>query len=186
MEADKLDQLFEKLENNFDIEEPAVGHQNRFLSKLRQADSKVVEIRSQRSLWRPLLAVAASIALVMVLVIGSGNSSNSRELASISEEMATTQDFFTAAISSELKKLSAIDTPEYQDLIVDALFQIKLLEEAYIELRIDLDESGDDQRVIHAMISNFQNRINILQNVLEQINELEQLKTLNNEDSYTL
>ena len=43
----------------------------------------------------------------------------------------------------------------------------------------DLLESGNDKRVIHAMIQNFQQRIDLLSEVLEQI---ENIKSLNNQN----
>ena len=77
-------------------------------------------------------------------------------------------------------------TPEFQDLVVDALFQIELMEQNYIKLKKDLTTSGNDKRVISAMISNFQDRIDILNNVLNQIEELKTEKTIDNENSSTL
>ena len=111
---------------------------------------------------------------------------NARELASVSPEMATTQDFFTNAIATELEKLKKEQSPEFQKLIVDALFQIELLEQNYEKLKLDLNESGDDKRVIHAMINNFQTRIDILETVLNQIEEQKQLNNITNENSSTL
>ena len=100
--------------------------------------------------------------------------------------MATTQDFFTNTITTELKKLNSEESPEYQDLIVDTMFQMKILEENYKQLKLDLSISGQDERVIYAMISNFQDRIYLLQNVAEQIDDLKQTKNEQNENSITL
>ena len=77
--------------------------------------------------------------------------------------MAKTQNFFTNAISVEIEKLNNELTPEFQDLVVDALFQIELLDQNYNKLKQDLTDSGNDKRVINAMISNFQDRIDILE-----------------------
>ena len=46
------------------------------------------------------------------------------------------------------------------------MFQMKVWEENYEQLKLDLEASGKDERVIYAMISNFQDRIDLLQNVL--------------------
>ena len=56
----------------------------------------------------------------------------------------------------------------------------------YEKLKLDLTSSGEDKRVIYAMITNFQNRIDLLENVLEQIEEIKQLKNSNNENITTL
>ncbi|MGB1308359.1 MAG: hypothetical protein ACPG6B_05580, partial [Oceanihabitans sp.] len=98
------------------------------------------------------------------------------DLASISPEMAETQNFFTTTIASELTKLEKETNPEAKILIQDAMLQIIRLEKQYTNLKEDLLESGDDKRVIYAIISNFQNRIDILQNTLKQIENIKQLK----------
>ena len=184
MNSDKLTEFFRTHEGAFDLEEPQAGHEQRFLHKLN-AEKSGGGGSTAFDGWKSFLMIAASIALIMVLVVGLGGK-NSRDLANVSPELAQTQDFFTTAISAELQKLNNEESPEYQDLVVDALFQIKLLEEDYQQLKLDLEDSGDDKRVIHAMIKNFQNRIDILEQVSEQIDELKQLKITENENSSTL
>ena len=100
--------------------------------------------------------------------------------------MQTTQEFFTTAISAEIEKLEAEQSPEFQKMIIDALFQIELLEQNYNRLKQDLNTSGEDKRVVLAMINNYQNRIDILQNVLNQIDELKNNNEFNNENTSTL
>ena len=187
MKNNNLNTLFKNLEKDFDIETPRLGHQQRFLDKLNNQKENVVLItKPQQSIWKPLIGIAASVAILISLFVGFQQDNNSKDLASVSPEMATTQDFFTNAITSELEKLNSEETPEFQDLIVDALFQIKILEENYELLKIDLNESGDDKRVIYAMIANFQNRIDVLQNVLQHIEDVKQLKNNTYENSSTI
>ncbi len=187
MNNDNLNTLFENLNEDFNIEAPNSGHKQRFFDKLNSQNTVALQTqKSVRTLWRPLIGVAASIILIISVFAGVQQDSNTKDLASISPEMATTQYFFTNAISEELEKLNSEEYPEFQDLIVDALFQIKVLEENYQQLKSDLTESGDDKRVIYAMISNFQSRIDLLQNVVEQIDDLKQNKNEQNENSSTL
>jgi len=187
MTNDNLNNLFKNLEKDFDVETPGLGHQQRFLDKLNnQKDSIVLMAKPQRNFWKPLVSIAASIVLLISLFIGFQIDGNSKDLASVSPEMAKTQDFFTNVITNELEKLNSEETPEFQELIVDALFQIKILEENYEQLKLDLTESGDDKRVIFAMINNFQNRIDLLQNVVEQIDNLKQQNIKQNENSTTI
>ena len=91
-----------------------------------------------------------------------------------SDFFSKTQDFFTSTIALELTKLNNERSPETEALINDALKQLDILEKDYNKLKIDLTESGNDKRVIYAMITNFQNRIEILQNVMQNIEEVKQ------------
>jgi hypothetical protein len=187
MSKNNLNSIFENLKADFDVEEPNAGHENRFLTKLRNQNREVIELsKPKTNFWKPFLSIAASIVLIVTVFISITNSNKPHDLASISPEMAETQNFFTNAISAELEKLNRELTPEFQDLVVDALFQIELLEQNYIKLKEDLTVSGNDKRVINAMISNFQDRIDILNNVLNQIEELKSSKTETYENSTTL
>ncbi len=187
MSDDNLNTIFKNVEGQFDTEEPAIGHKQRFLDKLNNQNAVVIAQRkSVLRLWKPILSVAASVVLLLTISFAVLKSNASTDLASISPEMATTQDFLTNTITTELEKLNSEESPEYQDLIVDALFQIKILEENYKQLKLDLNISGKDERVIYAMISNFQDRIDLLQNVVEQIDDLKQTKNEQNENSTTL
>jgi hypothetical protein len=187
MNKDNLNTMFKNIREDFNFEEPNAGHKKRFLDKLN-SQSTIVEHKSNsvRKLWRPLIGAAASVLLLISVFVGIQQDGNTRDLANLSPEMANTENFFLNTITSELEKLNSEDSPEYQELIVDALFQIKILEENYEQLKLDLNKSGDDKRVIYAMISNFQNRIDLLQNVVEQIDNLKQQKTEQNENSSTL
>ena len=114
------------------------------------------------------------------------NQPEALDLASVSPELSETQDFFTVTIENELKKLNEERSPLTEQIINDALIQIQILEKDYQNLKTDLIESGQDQRVIYAMISNFQNRIDILNTVLEQIEDVKQLKNNTNEPKNTI
>jgi len=187
MSKDNLNIIFKNKVGQFDTEEPAIGHKQRFLDKLNNQNTVVVtEKKSVFKLWRPIIGIAASVVLLITVSVGVFKGNNSIDLASISPEMATTQDFFTNTITTELEKLNSEESPEYQDLIVDTMFQMKILEENYEQLKLDLDISGQDERVIYAMISNFQDRIDLLQNVVEQIDNLKQTKNEQYENSTTL
>ncbi len=179
MKKDNINQLFEKLEKDFDVEIPNLGHQERFLSKLKLADSKV-EKRASKTIrhWKPFLAVAATILLCFGLIIILNQPPVTNGLASVSPEMSKTQDFFTSTIENELNKLNKERSPETKVLIDDALKQLTILENNYKILTKDLSESGDDKRVIYAMISNFQNRIDVLQTVIERVDAIKQLKQM--------
>lgn len=187
MEKNNLEVLFENLKNEFNIENPRNGHEDRFLAKLKGQDSKVVELKTRKSnFWKPFIAVAASVILCVSIFMVLQQKPEIKDLASISPELSETQDFFTTAIAQELATLDSERTPETESIIKDALNRIDLLEKEYATLRVDLTESGDDKRVIYAMISNFQNRIDLLQNVLKQIEEVKQLNQNNNENKITI
>ncbi len=175
MDTNHLDNRLKTLFQEQDVPhlEPKDGHRYRFLQKLNEQNKKPVK---RLLFWKPL-AVAASFLILFGLAVPFMNpGSTQADLASISPEFAQTQQFFTSTIKRELATLKAEKSPETIVLIEDALEQMEVLEKEYATLKKDLVKSGQDDRVIHAMISNFQSRIDLLQNVLEQIDQLKTLK----------
>lgn len=186
MSNENIDKLFKNLNGSFDVEIPNSGHHQRFLKKLNNANEIVSAPTKRRNIWKPFVSIAASVVILLGLFLGIQTETNAKDLASISPEMSKTQSFFTATISEELDKLKNETTPETKILVDDALLQLELLETEYDKLKIDLSKSGNDKRVIYAMISNFQNRIALLQNVLQQIEEVKLLKQNTNENETTI
>jgi uncharacterized protein YsxB (DUF464 family) len=177
MEKDTIDELFDNLKGEFDINQPKQGHELRFLDKLKTNDLAVNETNKSSGFnWKPFLAIAASLVICFSVFMTIQNTPETLDLASVSPELSETQDFFTITIANELKKLNNERSPLTESIITDALVQFQSLEKEYQNLKTDLTESGNDQRVIYAMISNFQNRIDILTTVLEQIEDVKQLK----------
>ncbi len=175
---DNLDNIFKELENQFDIEEPNIGHFNRFEAKLNRSG----HLFSKRNFKRlSYIAVAASIVMLFGVWLGASFSDAGMELASISSEMEETQSYFVSTIEKELETIEKERNGDTEQLISDALTQLNKLEEQYRTLTIELKESNEDKRIIYAMISNFQQRIEILQSLLIQIEDVKQIKNQNNE-----
>ncbi|MBA6152574.1 hypothetical protein [Gelidibacter maritimus] len=176
MKTDKLEELFRNLDGDFDLETPELGHQKRFFNKLNSINTNPIVHAPKRKSNTLLLSIAASLLICFGLFIFLQNRTDVNDLASVSAELSQTQHFFTTAITAELNKIKAQRNPDNEILISDALKQLELLEKNYERLKVDLKESGNDQRVIYAMISNFQSRIDILENVLTSIENLRELK----------
>lgn len=177
MKKDEIESLFEGLAGGFDIHETPTGHQKRFLEKLHAQNEQA----QKRTWWKPL-SVAASIAAILLTATFFLKSEPAKaDLASVSPEMAKTQSFFVATINKELRTLQSFDSPEAKALVDDALKQIAVLENEYQTLTVHLAESGNDQRVIYAMISNFQKRIELLEQVVQTMEEIKNLKAYRNE-----
>ncbi|WP_178985696.1 hypothetical protein [Winogradskyella helgolandensis] len=183
MKKDNLESLFDNLKDQFDVETPQNNHEQRFLEKLKANDTTSTEIKKQSGFnWKPYLAIAATIVICFGLFTTLQQQPEEFDLASVSPKMSETQNFFTVTIENELKKLNKERSPLTEQIISDALIQIQLLETDYQKLKTDLTESGKNQRVIYAMISNFQTRIDILNTVLEQIETVKQFKSNSNEN----
>ncbi len=179
---DNIEQLFKKLEGQFDLDAPTLGHQDRFLQKLKGQQGFAEAPKKRANWWKPMM-LAASIALLLGLYLGNVFFNNPTELEEISPQMAETQVYFTSLIEQELAKVKLEENQDTKVIVDDAMEQLEKLEDDYEELKTQLLENGDDSRLIHAMIQNFQNRIDLLQTVLIQIDEVKLLKNIQNENT---
>ena len=123
------------------------------------------------------MAIAASKALLVTLFIGVPKQDPGMQLAEISPEMEETQSFFISTIQNELETIDAQRTDENKEIIDNALEQLKRLEEEYNQLTIELEHSEQDKRIVYAMINNFQQRIEVLQTLLQQLDEINEIKS---------
>ncbi|MDY7395598.1 hypothetical protein UMM65_10120 [Aureibaculum sp. 2210JD6-5] len=180
---DKLEEKFLELRDQFDTEEPEVGHFLRF-------EERLAKQKPEKPKWNPTtwkwLAVAASIALIFSIGFNTFKPEpKGLELADVSPEMQETQSFFVSTIQNELKQVASKRNADNKEVIDDALAQLDILEKEYESLKVELKTSNEDNRVIYAMIANFQQRIEVLQFLLQQIDEIEQLKIQQNENTIT-
>ncbi|WP_417237012.1 hypothetical protein [Bizionia paragorgiae] len=184
MKNDTIDTLFKH--QDFDMATPPSGHQARFLKKLeaQHQGGGFSESTFRRELWKPLAAIAATVVLLIALTFTLKPTPAVNDLANVSPELANTQSFFTSVINEKLNTINNEKSPETTLLIKDAMLQMESLEKEYKQLKIDLTESGNDKRVIHAMINNFWNRINLLKEVVATIESLKTTKY--NTDEITL
>jgi len=170
-----MEDFFKNNKENFDLAEPNIGHFERFQAKLEAKDES--SDKKGGTPWY-ILAVAASVLLFFGYWMGNYNQSSSTqgiELAEVSPEMEETQNFYLATIQKEVEVIRTKQTTANQKIIDDAFIQLELLETNYRKLTLELKESNADKRVIYAMITNFQTRLEILQNLMDQLEEFEEL-----------
>jgi len=167
-----LEKLYSDKSRDFDLREPDAGHFERFQSRLKAQEKK-----SSKVIYWPWLSVAAAILIIFGIWYGKDlNQNKGLELADVSPKMEETQSFFMQTIQKEIKTIEKNKTPENQKIIDDAFSQLNILEKDYKKLTLELKESDEDKRVIFAMITNFQKRIEILQNLMEKLEDLEKFK----------
>ena len=127
------------------------------------------------------MAIAASLALVISVGLNIFNSTSNAPTEN--NEFKKTEFYFASVLQTELDKLEAEKDPFTQKLVDDTLLQLNKLEEDYQKLEKALEQPGDQKLILNAMITNFQTRINLLQDVLTQIEEIKKLKNDSHENN---
>jgi hypothetical protein len=177
MKEDQFNELLNALTELPDREEPAVGHQERFLEKLNAVKEKGNGSLRRLDWWKPL-SIAASIVLVLGIFLGSQlwDKGVDKRITEISPEVSNTEFYFANLIEQQVAQLESENSPETRKIIDDTMLQLDQLESDYNQLKKDLLNGGNSKFILSAMIQNFQTRIDLMQDVLNQI---ETIKTLN-------
>jgi|Marorgknorr_s2lv_3_1036020.scaffolds.fasta_scaffold21685_2 uncharacterized protein (DUF3084 family) len=160
---DQLDTFFEN--SNFDTDVPRFGHLERFEKRLNPTGKK----KTFSYKW---MSIAASIILMLGFWLGTNQTNSTIVLADVSPQMQEAENFFVTTISQEIREIERFRNPKTEQVIEDALNQLEKLEDKYQELVKELNDSNKDRRVIYAMINNYQSRIEVLQNVFKQVDEI--------------
>lgn len=171
---DNLDDFFS--ENNFDIHEPNLNHEARFLQKLQPQKKKTTFS------WK-WMSVAASIVLLIGFSLGSYHQKKQFDLANVSPKMKEAQDFFVSTINQEIKEVEKYRNIETESIIEDSLDKIQELEESFEIFKLELKTQENEHDIIKRMIGNYQQRLIILKNLMLQLDIINNtIKNLHEQD----
>lgn len=169
MTKDAIDKLFEDLDDQWDVHEPAAGHADRFRDRLEQKRTRRIS-----PIWWAAAAVVMLMGLWPILKTDFAHRPQTGlELAS--KQTRETDSIFTAMIRAELEQVKAKRNPVNQKMVQDALVQMEQLDRDYEKIKQELLRSGESKQLIHAMIANLKTRIQFLENVLEHLENNEKL-----------
>lgn len=165
MSSNSFNHEFEN--QNWDFQNPANGHEKRFLRKLNLKNAK------KQTFWKPL-AIACSLVIGFGLIYFISNSISNQSTTEVvfSPQVQETNDYFSSIISNELANLKQNETPQSKQLITDALKEMELLEKDYNKLKLEIKKNGENKQIIYALITNMQTRITFLKNVLDQVHSI--------------
>ena len=168
---DKLHDYFTN--QSFDFQEPHTGHFERFERKLAQPKKRQFN-------WQ-WMSIAASLVLGFTFWLGSYTQKRTIDMADISPKMEEVQNYFVSTIYQELHTVEKNRNLETETIIEEALDAIEELEDEYKNFVQELNNNGDQRRLLNAMVNNYQQRLDILENVLKQIDQIKNPKLLNDE-----
>ncbi|PHS06250.1 MAG: hypothetical protein COA88_10850 [Kordia sp.] len=163
----------------FDIEVPNSGHKARFIEKL--AKKNTPEKKSNNNNYWYL-----NIAAAFIICIGSFsiyNSKNNTETSAVENpfiDISNAQFHLEGIVKRELVKLELERNTTTENIIDGALSQLEFLEQEQHKLEGQL-KVNYDKRIIKALVDNFQYRIQLLENVMQQIEITKEIKIENYE-----
>jgi len=174
--------------SDFDDHEVPTGHEARFQSRLKQSNRKSFD------LW-------FKIAAAVVIVVGIGVLFQNGQPNNLNPTVETVADlklerhfaerpeieevsrYYEQSLNQQFSALEEFYPDKDSRLLIEETkVLIAKLREDYTELEKELKSTGDE-RVVLAMIQNYQKRISLLEELVEKLTYIKHLKQSENEES---
>jgi hypothetical protein len=180
---DKLDKIFFEHRADFD-EEPQNGHFERFEQRLNQSETK-----NRKPLLSPFLKVAAVLVIVLLsanlfFTIRSSKQKN-KETASTRNEIKEASFYYTSKINTGIRELETmanegIGSPSE---IVQIKHELSEMDSLFLNLQQEYKANPNDERIINAMIEYYQTKLDIVNTIKTDLENVKQLKRKYNENT---
>lgn len=181
---DKLDKLFNDQRESFD-EEPLEGHFQRFEAKLDQYHTK----KGGFAIAWPFLKVA-SVVIILLLCANlvayflPGKEAGNQPMFANSE-LNETAIFYTTRINSgmsSLKRMAEQGIGSEQEL-KQVNREMAEMDSLYRDLQKEYSKNPNDERVINAMIEYYQTKLNIINTIKSDLDNVKSIKNKKHENS---
>lgn len=172
-----LKKYIRKNRDSFDEKEPLEGHFDRFKQRLEaRKPAKKVNLF--------MVAAAAAVAgLILTGTLGilynnsslNRSNSNNLSLGVISPELKEVEDYYQSQINAkynQIKSLKESSAPEIESEVNKTINDMDL---GYYLLKKDLSNSPKQERIISAMIQQYQVRIDMLDQILKTLQNFSQI-----------
>lgn len=178
-----MQNLENKIMNNrpeFDHNEPGDGHFERFRMKLQHANlGKRFHIPYYLRIAAVLLFVSISSIAIYEYIRPSQESAKGYTIGQISPEYREVEDFFIHTINTKYNVLESLNKGDNEQtkMIRDELKEMDIV---FQNLSKELQHEPTNERLINAMIQHYQMKLEILNSIIDQLEEIKQITSKNN------
>jgi hypothetical protein len=179
---DELNKIFKEHRAEFE-EEPKEGHFDRFGERLRLSTSK-------RKGWHfsPFLKVAAVLIIVLLsanLVVHLRNQKpDVKETVVIKSDLGEASFYYTNSINNGIRDLEqmAKEGIGSRQEIVQIKHELSEMDSLFVNLQQEYKANPNDERIINAMIEYYQTKLDIVNTIKADLENVKQLKIKNHEN----
>ncbi|MCF8387491.1 MAG: hypothetical protein K9G58_09700 [Bacteroidales bacterium] len=175
-----LEEKIKKNKESFDVHEPSAGHFDRFSEKLGYSRT----LQRKRMVFGIAWKVAAVFVIVFAIsfLLPDQPYNTGRELASqvmtdenYEQELQNIKKYYGFQKEKKLEKIQQMscENPDCAELKQFATEEIDQLERSTRQLEEDFESSGQNSRLFHALVNNYQLMSNVLDQILDKINTIE-------------
>lgn len=172
-----FEKYFTENRAHFDSEEPAEGHFSRFEKRLGEKSS------SRHFNFRHALQIAASVAVILAsawVIIDKSNGGKKIASSEIPADVVEAEDYYTRMVNEKYRQIEGFTFDSEQDKAV-LLEELRDLDVYQQKLVSDLEANPSDERVINAMIRHYQLKLEIMDQIITQLNQIKNQNSDKNE-----
>jgi hypothetical protein len=163
----KIEEQIRKHRELFDDEHPREGHEERFLQKLYSRGERKIPLRH-------ILQIAASIAILVtsgIILVRVSKSGDKVARQEIPASMMEADIYYTSQMDARYDQIRDFDfnSDEEKTVLLD---ELKDLDDYQQKLMSDLQANPDDDRVINALIRHYQLKLEVLDQIILQLNQI--------------
>lgn len=199
---DELKSFIEQNRDLFDVDEPSFGHLERFQQRLEME-------QKQRRKWRTNYILKIAAMFVASITIGSlvvdcwvDNSARIIESkvadvdASVARdfvqrtskyvksktnpEYEQAQDYYVSLVDNRLDQIRASENMD-EEQKKELLKELSEMDELFVNLQKELKADPDNPALIDALVNHYQIKINVMNQIITNLNNIKQLNEQQNE-----
>jgi hypothetical protein len=171
-----LEEIIRKNRGEFDDREPSDGHFERFSFKLAV---RLHAGMAKKSILPYLLKAAVVTLLVTLSSLWTFDHfvrpslKKTMTLSEVSPEYREVETYYVRQVNMMENDISALDlnNPEQKQIMMQELAS---MDSTYMELQKELKANPDDKRIVDAMITHYQTKIEVLSYILNQLKQIKE------------
>ena len=170
-----LDKIIQENRQSFDSYEPNDGHFERF-------EQKLLEFNKEKKSFNLGYLLKAAAVTILVVLSGlwvydhTGNKTNNGiALSEISPEYGEVEMYYTHLVNEKYHEINQFQFMDSTQKVM-LMNELNEMDSIYENLKKDLTTNPNDQRVINAMIQHYQLKVEVMNQIL---NQLQQAKNIN-------
>jgi hypothetical protein len=173
----KLEKFMKEKRLLFDTDTPADGHEERFLQKLQRVPARHVN-------FRHVLQVAASVAIILAsafVLVRQNRSGDKVADTGIPQAVQEADIYFASEVDARYNRIREFNFENSEEKAV-LLDEMKELDTFHQQMMIDLKANPDDERIINALIRHYQIKLEVMDQIIEQLNQIKSTTSENHEN----
>ena len=175
-----LEKYMNEIRDQLGEDEPASGHLRRFSRKLKSRQQPV-----RRLNFRHALQIAASIAIILasgVVIIKSSKGGDKIAVTPERQEFQNARNYYVQQVDARYNDIAGLsfDSREEKQLLLEELSEMDTYDK---DLLKELDANPGDERVMNALIQHYQMKLQVMDQIINQLMDLKNSNTTENEKS---